>query len=283
MYRQLAQITLILVFFTVSGSIFAAERDINENFNVKNGTLDINIDIIAAELTIIPSGKKSEINVTAEYDDKYCEIGIEFSKNAKTLNIRDKYEPVPRHDRDRHTEGVKITVKLPYDPEIDLNVECIAGGIDIQLGGLSLKNVDIELIAGDLTIDFDKPNRITLGTFDIDCKAGNLNLKNLGNAHFSDARINNNAGNMSVDFSGDIRDDASADIDINVGEMDITIPKKLGTKMNISQVTFFNPEKNYKNFDKKGSNYYSDNYGNSDNLLSLDISSTLGDVDVRMK
>ncbi|MFC1539223.1 DUF4097 family beta strand repeat-containing protein [Candidatus Latescibacterota bacterium] len=284
MFKNLLQLTLVVVLFTVPESVFAVERDINKEFKIDGGSLDVNINILAGELEIIPSGTKSELKVTAGYDDKYCDIKFDYNIRTNTVTIATDYEKSKNLDcHDRNDKGVKISVELPYNPEIDLDIESTAGNIDIQLGDLSLKNFDIKHVAGDLDLDFNKPNRITLGTFDIDCTAGNIDLKNLGNAHFGNVSINNNAGQLSVDFSGDILEDVNAYIDNNVGGMDITIPKKVGTKMEINQNTFLNPEKQYRSFEKKGSSYYSDNYDNSDTLLSLNVSAVLGNVDVRMK
>ena len=219
-----------------------------------------------------------------EYDNEYCEIDIDYNNRKNTLNIIADHESFSdHHDHDNRNKGVEITVELPYDPEIDLNIDCKAGNIDIQLGGLSLKNFELENLAGDIDIDFNKPNKITLGRFDVDSKASDIDLNNLGNAHFSDARINNHVGELSVDFSGDILEDVTADIDLKLGKTNIFIPEKIGTRMKISRFVLFNSEVHYASFEKKGSSYYSENYDDSDKLLSLNVKSVFGDLDIRMK
>ncbi len=53
--------------------------------------------------------------------------------------------------------------------------------------------------------------------------------------------------------------------------------------MKISRFVLFNSEVHYASFEKKGSSYYSENYDDSDKLLSLNVKSVFGDLDIRMK
>ena len=184
------------------------------------------------------------------------------------------------YDNERSME---ITIELPHDPEIDLFVELKAGEADLQLGGLSLSVFEFNNFAGDVDIDFDWPNRIKMNRFEIDGTIGEIDLHNLGNARFRNANINSGIGELSVDFSGDMLDDVSADIDLEIGETNIILPQEIGTRMKISRFMLFDSDAHYRCFDKRGSRYYSDNYDDCDKLLTLNISSGLGEVDITMK
>ncbi|MFC1539224.1 DUF4097 family beta strand repeat-containing protein [Candidatus Latescibacterota bacterium] len=286
MIRYFSSILIIIAFFTGFESVSAREKNINSNYTIDSGSIDINIDIDFGELEIIPSSNSKELRVKIEYNDRYCDIVMDHNKRKNRFTIKTDQEWFSDDGHRKHNNskrGVEIVIELPYGPETDLYVHLKAGEADIQFGGLSLRNFEFENFAGDVDIDFNKPNRINLERFDIDCKVGNLVLNNLGNAHFRDAKINSSIGALSVDFSGDILDDVTADIDFELGETDITIPSEIGARMRISKFMLFSSEAHYNCFDKKGSTYYSDNYDDCDKLLYLTVSSGLGGVDVRMK
>ncbi|MFC1489579.1 DUF4097 family beta strand repeat-containing protein [Candidatus Latescibacterota bacterium] len=288
MFRYIAQIILILVLFTGFESAFARENEINKKFTIESNSIEINIDVDFGEIKIIPSGKSSQLRVKVEYYTEYSEIELDYNERRNTLDIvadqewfsdEDDYECSDCDNK----RGVEITVELPYKPEIDLDVEIKAGETDFQLGGLSLRNFEFDNYAGEVDIDFDTPNRINMDTFNIDCKVGELDIYNLGNSHFTHARINSGIGELEVDFSGDILDDVTADIDLELGETYIIVPREIGTKMRISRFMFFNPDTHYSNFHKEGSYYYSEKFDDRDERLFLNISSGIGEINVMMK
>lgn len=50
---------------------------------------------------------------------------------------------------------------------------------------------------------------MAMNSLDVNVKVGETQLRNLGNAHFRSADIDNGIGSLDVDFSGDLPDNAS--------------------------------------------------------------------------
>jgi hypothetical protein len=63
--------------------------------------------------------------------------------------------------------------------------------------------------------------------------ASQVVLKGLANANFSIFKFTGGAGNYSLDFSGDLRHDASASINTGLGNLTLIIPDDLQVQLTI--------------------------------------------------
>ena len=151
----------------------------------------------------------------------------------------------------------------------------------MDIGGLSLRDFRLKIFAGEVVVDFAEPNKIVMNSLDINIKVGETQLRNLGNARFRNADIDNGIGALDIDFTGDLPESANAMIDLDIGETDIFLPDNLGVKLSVRKFLFLSDVNVSGNFRKSGNHYYSDNYDSNRKGLDLEVKPGIGELKVR--
>jgi len=280
-------------FCTDSSSGHSEVETIEQTFDIGDDLFQLNIDVDAAEVEISRNNSSHKCEVYVEYNTDNYEASVDFNRRKNRLEIdvekdewftndvKDHSDGCSSHSQDSYNTHVKIVLKLPYEPETDIRAKVKAGEIDFKLGGICLINFRLRCWAGETTVNFDTPNRSKLRNFDVNCSIGEINLKNLGNAHFRKANINSGIGELNVDFNGDPIDGAFARIDLDIGETTITVPDHIGAKINVSRFLFFSNANCPCGFTKRGHTYYSENYDDCDDVLTIKVSAGIGELDIK--
>ena len=285
---MLAKLFRIFIFSFVSclllgySNTLLAQRYGTERFKQKyeinsDKVLDVNIDIDAAEVKIIKSSQSKEVQLSIYFTQDECKIYDDYDRKRSRLDIEfDKKGWTNNHNKDLEAEFV---LELPTDVEIDLEAKIKAGELEIDLGGLSLIGLDLTTWAGEVQVEFSEPNQREMDYLKINTKVGETEIIRLGNARFKEAEINGGIGEMRVDFRGQMLDEALADVDLDIGETTIYLPDDdVGVKLFVSKFLFFSDVEVPGNFRKSGRYYYSRNYDDAKNALSLRVSPGLGEL-----
>ena len=281
--------------FCTESSSGRSEMDtIEQTFDIGDDLFQLNIDVDAGEIEISRNNNSHECEVYVEYNSHKYEASVDFNMQKNRLKIEvekdewfandtDHSGSCSPHNQNSCNKHVKIVLKLPYEPETDIRAKVKAGKLDFELGGISLSNFRLRSWAGETTVNFDTPNRSELRNFDVNCSIGEIKLKNLGNAHFRRANINSGIGELRVDFNGDPIDGAFAKIDLDIGETTITVPDHIGAKINVSRFLFFSNANCPCGFTKRGHTYYSENYDDADDILTIKVSAGIGVLDIKTR
>jgi hypothetical protein len=259
-------------------------------FKIDNDKLKVNIEVDAGKVEIRKSANANECRIFYKYDREEIEKEIDYDKKRNLINVIfdqdfpwhvDSNEDDENHHK--HDNNLKIVISLPETPQIDLQANIKAGEIDFDLGDLRLRSVELHNWAGEVTIDFKEPNLVRMNSFEVYVKVGELKINNLGNANFEVADINSGIGEMRLDFSGEKLKEATADVDLDIGETTIIVPENSGTKMKVSKFLFLS-DINYPNwFEKRGSYYYSENFDKLGEQLNLRISTGIGELKIKVQ
>jgi len=122
---------------------------------------------------------------------------------------------------------------------------------------------------------------LSMSVLKINTKVGETEIIRLGNARFKEAEINGGIGEMRVDFRGKILNEALADVDLDIGEATIYLPDDdVGVKLSVSKFLFLSDVEISRNFRKSGRHYYSRNYDDAKNALTLRVSPGLGELNI---
>jgi len=278
---------VLLGVFCLAGLAFSGENTVtlDESYRVKGDDLKLNLDVDGGEVKIVRSNSSDECHVMMKYSKDKCEGDVRFDERHGELEVNLDFENWGLF-KDHSGNGPKhaeVIIELPNDPDIDLRASIKAGKIELLLGDLHLRNFELRNLAGEVTVDFDEPNRTKLNTFDVNVKVGETSLLHLGNANFEEADINGGIGEMRIDFSGEKIERAMARIDLDIGETTITVPEKIGTKMRVSKFLFLSEVKYPRWFEQRGKYYYSENYRENDKSLYLLISTGIGELKIRVE
>jgi hypothetical protein len=258
---------------------------IDENFKVSGNELKIKMNIDGGEVQVIRNDKSNECHVRIEYNPERCDADVRFYEKRNELNIDLDFDDVHFWNKEDHDNSwtADVLVELPYDPVISMETEIKAGESDFDLGDIHLRDFELDNWAGEVKVDFDKPNRTDMDVFDVNVHIGETELANLGNANLNEAIINGGIGEMRVDFNGELKTKVMARVDLDIGETTIIVPEKLAVKMKVSKFLFLSEIQYPDWFTRKGRYFYSENYDENDKSLYLDISAGIGELKVQIE
>jgi hypothetical protein len=273
-------VTLIALFFLTTA--FAQESrygEFNKDFRVPtNKLLRVNIDIDAAKFKLRKITGTAEARVSMLYSEHDFRADADFDEKRNRIEILfSKKSWWDSSDNHSHAE---VLVELPAGVEIDLDSEITAGEIDIDFGGLKLVALNLTTLAGEVLVDFSEPNETVMEFLRINTRVGETELVRLGNARFKEAEINGGIGEMRVDFSGALNPEASAYVDLDLGETHLYLPEEVGIKLSVSKFLFLSHIDLPYDFEKSGRYYFSSNYDRSAGELFVKVSPGLGELRV---
>jgi len=125
---------------------------------------------------------------------------------------------------------------------MDLTIEAGAYKGEFELGGLALENLTVSDGASDVEMSFSAPNEAEMTLFKYQTGASNVSIIGLGNANFNTLEFDSGAGNYTLDFTGELKRDASVNIETGVSNLTLVIPSGIPVQITIegglSNVTY---------------------------------------------
>ena len=119
-----------------------------------------------------------------------------------------------------------LTVTIPRDVPIALDLQLRTGESRTDLGGLVLTDLDAELSMGEHRLDFSEPLAGRPQRIRVAAGMGEIRLENFGNAGPRELDVEGRMGSVTVDLGGDWPGDAVADLtlDNSMGELRLNVP-----------------------------------------------------------
>lgn len=203
--------------------------DVKETITVadpKSNETRLTISFGAGKLTLSP-GAKDLVNGTVIYNVE--DLKPEVIENGSNIEIRQgDFKGLPPLKEMKNDWDLKLG-SAPMDLVIS------AGAYDgtLELGGLSLKSLEVKDGASNVDLSFSEPNPIEMSILRYSTGASDVKLAGLANANFSTLTFSGGAGNYTLDFSGDLQQSAVATIDSGLGNVTLIIPKGVNTKVTV--------------------------------------------------
>ncbi len=116
---------------------------------------------------------------------------------------------------------------------INLNIQAGAYKAEYEFGGLSLTNLTVSDGAAEVELAFSEPNATEMTLLRYQTGASNVSLIGLGNANFTTLEFDSGAGNYTLDFSGELKRDASVYIETGVSNMTLVIPSGIPVQITV--------------------------------------------------
>jgi len=121
----------------------------------------------------------------------------------------------------------RVHIYLPPDLPFELNLLVNQGGLEADVGGLWLTDVDLRMRQGGLAFEVSEPLREPLGKFSLRGRMGGCEIQGLGNASPRVLDIGFNMGGVALDLSGEWRNDCDAKFALKMGGMEVNVPRNL--------------------------------------------------------
>jgi len=274
----------------VAGSVFAQSYEtvkFDERYTAAKGkTLDIELDIDAGEVDVLPADSRDEVRVVMRYTEEAFREKVSFDEKRGRLRIQldsRKWKKWRSYDSD-NDERAEVTVYLPDGVDLYITSKISAGDISMELGGLRLKEFSFTNFAGEVEVSFDTPNKVVMDMLDINVKVGETRFLALGNARFRRADVNAGIGEMEVDFTGALEKGAKARVDLDIGEATVILPEETGVRARIGGgLSFLSSKEIDYGLRKRGRAYINDAYQSDEDALMVSITPGLGELNVRLQ
>lgn len=186
-------------------------------------------------------------------------------------------------DTDDEGHESKLEILLPRNPEVDLDISLKAGVLKLDGENLTFGNLDLALWAGELDASFPSVSRKVIDRIDIDVKLGELHMENLGNLGFEFLDVNGFAGEIVLDFNGELKMHREVRVDLELGSMTIIVPVGMTVRARISKLGFLAEVHVPGGWRRDGRYAYSPGASRDVVDLRLDLRGGIGEIVIREK
>lgn len=185
------------------------------------------LDLSAGEFFVRPGEPGEPLRVEASFDSASFELEEELTDNgAEGWSYRVKFGARGGFFgllRGKEVDN-RVTVVIPRGRPITLVGEIGLGESEIDLGGLWLREVDLDLGAGEHLVEFSEPTLEPVPSIRLEGWAGELGIRSLGNASPTTTRIEHSFGETRVDLRGAWRNDGEVEVNFGFGECRLRQP-----------------------------------------------------------
>ncbi|NIR45237.1 MAG: cell wall-active antibiotics response protein [Gemmatimonadetes bacterium] len=245
--------------------------------------LDVRITYAVGRLDLHSAPDHLLYRIDTRYDEDvfrmrsdYLESGGRGSLRIEIESIEDDLDLDEWDDRDY--EAGRLEVGLPQHTPVALNLKLGAAEARLDLGGLTLERISYETGASETEIGFSEPNRQVAEYCSFKIAAAALRLNDLGNSRCERINVSGGVGDLKLDFSGDWTHDASADVNVGLGGVEIRVPDDIGVR--IEKSTFLMKFDAPGFLEEDGGVYLSRNWDDAEHRLTITISGALGGIRV---
>jgi hypothetical protein len=187
----------------------------------RTDTADVTVSFGAGTLNINADGKDALIagNATFNVDDFLPEVSIDGNEVRIEQGSLD-LGGVPAFPDDLINDWVLSIGDAPL--ELEINAGAYKG--HYELGGLSIRRLEINDGAAEAQVSFLQPNQVEMSLFKYSTGASSIKLSELANANMSQFIFRSGAGSYTLDFSGELSRDMQVTIESGVSSITIIIP-----------------------------------------------------------
>jgi hypothetical protein len=206
-----------------------AGPEVEESITVTDPESDetrLSISFGAGELKLSP-GARNLVDGTVIYN--VDDFKPEVVENGDRIEIKQgNFDSIPPLEDLRNEWDLKLG-----SAPMDLVISAGAYEGTLELGGLSLKSLEINDGASNVDLTFSEPNPIEMSIMRYATGASDVNLTGLANANFSTLTFSGGAGSYTLDFSGELQRDAVVTIDSGFGNVTVIVPEDVNAKVTV--------------------------------------------------
>ncbi|MFH1686458.1 MAG: toast rack family protein [bacterium] len=283
MYRRTFIVTIFVLY--LSGGVRAGSKDVVERTIEADGAdeISLSMEFSAGELNITPKSMTSVAEIELRYDPSRVDYEIDYDTRGDIGMLT--IESSPRRKRSMDTEDNIWQICLSQEYPMSLDFEIGASEADLELGGLRITELTMDIGAAEGELRFSEPNPIRMETFDIDAGAASLDGVQLGNANFDECNFSGGAGSFNLDFRGEYHGESSISINIGLGSADIILPEDIPVRVVTDSDGWFSSIDFHQDHldEVDDGEWETDDFENARTRIVLEVDVGLGSVDIYFK
>ena len=182
--------------------------------------MSVSVSYGGGSMVVRPADQAWLYNVHMSYSPRTMTPAVHFDTAARTLRVSSSsinFGP-------GHENSGDLRLDLARGVPLDFKVEFGAGDVNMQFGGLSVRNLSISTGASDATVAFDSPNAIDMDNFKLEVGAAGFKATGLGNARVRNITVAAGVGNVDLDFGGHWTSDIALDLSSALGAVHVHVP-----------------------------------------------------------
>jgi len=186
----------------------------------------LKIQFGAGELTLSPGAEDMLVEGTATYNVPNFKPEIEESDNMIVIK-QGEFQSLNVTDFKNEWD-----LKLGETP-MDLEINAGAYQGRYEFGGLALTGLTIKDGASDVEVSFSESNLTDMSVFRYETGASSVKLTDLANANFDTMFFNGGAGDYTLDFGGELMQDATVRVETGFGNLNLVIPEDVDARVTV--------------------------------------------------
>jgi hypothetical protein len=207
--------------------------------------LRLTIDLREGDFTVQPGPPGGQVEVQGTYSPAMYELvedtQTEGPSPSKTIRFRSKAPAWARLLASIGGGGPadqpRLTVRIPAGMPMELALHVSMGESRINLGGLALRTLDLDVSMGEHRIDFREPVAEGLQRVRVNASMGDVSVENLGNTRAPEIEAHGSMGNLTANLGGawEPGSDARLNFTHSMGEVTLNVPTTVRLETDISR------------------------------------------------
>jgi hypothetical protein len=199
------------------------------------------LDLNEGSFRITPAAPGEPARVDGRYDAGIYELteSLEWSEGEGWIYrvSFDRRVSWVRALFDETEQDARINISLPRGTPFTLEGSVGVGESVLDLSGLQVREVDLDLGTGSHTLAFDEPAPLPMEAFRLGAEIGELRVNGLGNASPEIVRVSHRIGEVDIDLKGAWLRDADVDVSCGIGLCLIRVPQNVGLEVLSADIT----------------------------------------------
>jgi hypothetical protein len=204
--------------------------------------LRVRLELQEGTFTIRPGEPGTDITVQGRYAPGLFELTESHSDgpSAREARVRFKskisgWQRFFANIGSNGNNGPELTVTLPRGTPIDLTLQLTMGKSEIDLGGLTLGEVDLNASMGEHKIDFREPVVEAMRELRLNTSMGNVVFDHLGNARAETISGHGSMGNVTANLAGAWAPGSSTDLrfEQSMGDLTVRVPSNVKVDVDV--------------------------------------------------
>ncbi|MEP0828659.1 MAG: hypothetical protein HRF51_09070 [bacterium] len=277
-YKSLGTSALILM---LSLSAVAATVETKE-FNFPADSITIlyaDIDLAAGNFRLTSRDMPALFRAEVTYDPDRLEVFADYRNRGERGYLEVGSDLFSKFQVDTEDNWWEMELSRSY--KTDLKLEFGLCDAFIDLGGVPLTDLNLDIGVAEGKLVFSKPNPTELGNISIEAGAAEFEIEKLLNANFKTLKFDGGVGEFRLEFTGELKTRAQAEISVGLGSAVIYLPREMPVRIEaednfLSKVKF----RNAAGLRIRDGYYKSEDFDSATARLDLRIDVGLGSVEI---